>query len=206
MFWHNSRLGKTSNSAIDLTSLLDVIFIFLFIVIIGYFEASANKATEYTDLQQEVLSLQQQIAELKSNEYDYNALEQNYEDSLHQYDLLRKDVKVVQIFCNWNEEGKAEDPRQLRILFPDKILGPRAVTEDNKLMCFTWLEEELDKYISDNTAKRESNTSRKETEMDEIIILTLSTKNIQYYDQKEISKKAIALTEKYKNVFYREFN
>ncbi len=206
MFRRNSSLVRPSNSSLDLTPLLDVIFIFLFIVIIGYFEASSHETSEKENLQQQNSELQQQITELQSQEYDYVTMTQNYENSLSQYESLRKEVKIVQIFCNWNEDN-VEGPRKLKVITPDGTIGPYEVTEDNKRTRFNVLENELKKYITNNIPKSRDDSLGEKGDPNEfnIIILTLSTYNIRYSDRTAINGIATKLTENYANVYYREF-
>ena len=175
----NPGSSSMPNASFDLTPLLDVIFICLFIVIIGYTKVSAmakqeagEAAAANKELQAEndrlsrsneeltdrTADLEEQVAALQEQNFDAAAREQAYKEA-------------------------AEDLQRA----PDRKYDPIEVRKENEASAFKQLSGHMEKYIQ--LHDREG----------EIVVFGLNTENILVRDKESINDIINLLKNRYKN-------
>ena len=167
----NPGLSSLPNAPIDLTPLLDVIFIFLFVVIIGY-SAKAQEAQAEAARKNELLS--EEVENLKADLENETALREMYEERLSEYenDIIGGRVKIVTISCNWNETDSRK--RQIRVVTSDGGYDPISITADNQENGYARLGQILEEYAKEHS--------------DSVIILALDSERILHRDRIAINK------------------
>lgn len=201
----NPGLSSQPNAAIDLTPLLDVIFIFLFVVIIGYAMAAqtaetqaeeaeikaasrvAEKEAEAAALSQEVDSLRAEVDTLSERLFDQTAMQEAYEGRLEDYDgeIIGGKVKIVTISCTYSAVDSTN--RQIRVITPEEAWEPIHLTPANQDTGYDRLSRLLTAYITDHS--------------DAVIVLSASSDNVQRRDKLAIDKVVDELIRTYDYVY-----
>ena len=156
----NPGSSSQPNAPIDLTPLLDVIFIFLFVVIIAY--AAKAQAVE-AEAVSKTEELEKQVEELNARLTEEESLREMYEKRLSDYesDVIGGRVKIVTIYCTWDEEDSTK--RQIRVLTSDKEFSPVNLTAENQENGYARLNQMLVDYITSNS--------------DSVVVLSLNTES-----------------------------
>lgn len=201
----NPGPSSQPNAAIDLTPLLDVIFIFLFVVIIGYAmaaqaaetqarEAEAKAAAKVTEkeaevaaLSQEVDALRAQVDALNDKLFDQTAMQEAYEGRLEDYDgeVIGTRVKIVTVSCTYSAVDSTS--RQIRVITPEEVWEAIHLTPMNQDTGYERLERLLETYIEDHG--------------DAVIVLSSSSDNIQRRDKLAIDRILDGLIRAYDYVY-----
>ena len=196
-----------TESEINLTPLLDVIFIFLFIVTLSYAQQAAlikqESEASLAQAQEEMNQLRDQIRVLEDAEYDDLVLRNSYEERLQQYEELNRIVNQVTIFCTYNLSNYSQ--RTIRVLVPGLEYDPIDITPANEDAAFAQLHEILDAYIRQQREANVSEPQADETSGQSFIILSLSLEQIQRGDREQIDAIAEELMEQYEDVYYRKY-
>ena len=166
----NPGSSSQPNAPIDLTPLLDVIFIFLFVVIIAYAAKAQAVEAEAVSRTEE---LEKQVEELNARLTEEESLREMYEKRLSDYesDVIGGRVKIVTIYCTWDEEN---DETTLQVWGEYKVFG-------------LLVNQMLVDYITENS--------------DSVVVLSLNTEKILYRDQTAINELMGKLTRRYKYVY-----
>ena len=201
----NASLSTMPDAPIDLTSLLDIIFIFLFIVVIGYAqrvnqaETSAREKAEA--LQMETEQLQAKLLEYQTRDYDAEVLKKSYEESLRQYEELDRLVHKITIYCTYRPDDFSQ--RTIRVIAPNREYEPIEVNVGNENLRFAQLKQLLTDHIE--SVQGDFSNEDETTERQSFVIMSLSMEQIQRRDREQIDQIAAELTEQYGDVFYRKF-
>ncbi len=101
----NPGPSSLPNAPIDLTSLLDVIFIFLFVVMIGY-ALTAQKAEEAAEAAEALKAAEEELAEAGQELREQRGLVTAYENVVRDYEsqVIGKRVKIVTISGSYDSE------------------------------------------------------------------------------------------------------
>lgn len=204
----NPSAASLPGASIDMTSLLDVIFIFLFVVIIGY----AYKARMAKEEALQVIKVSQQQIEIinKENEilrkqlFDQTTMEESYKKIIDDYegDVLGKRVKIVTIYCTYDDFDSSI--RQIRIDIPGIDFKPIDFNNKNSENAFNRLKLALENYIKE-VRLSDQNTSDKSTELSKkertIIVLSINREKIQRRDKVKIDSIITELESKYDDVY-----
>ncbi len=186
----NPSQASSPNVPIDLTSLLDVIFIFLFIVL-------ASMTVGYSE-QKQKLKEKEEIIDEKISEYlnetiDEEAIMQRLEDYDEQY--LETKVKFVSIVGRYSEEDS--HIRIIRIDVPDD--EPFVVEiydddddnynyyDDDEQKAYDAIQKYLEEYASNNK--------------DFAIVVSVCEVDILNRDHDAIASKIESISDEYTNVF-----
>ncbi len=186
----NPSQASSPNVPIDLTSLLDVIFIFLFIVL-------ASMTVGYSE-QKQKLKEKEEIIDEKISEYlnetiDEEAIMQRLEDYDEQY--LETKVKFVSIVGRYSEEDS--HIRIIRIDVPDD--EPFVVEiydddddnynyyDDDEQKAYDAIQKYLEEYASNNK--------------DFAIVVSICEVDILNRDHEAIASKIESISDEYTNVF-----
>lgn len=133
----NAGPASSPNSAIDLTSLLDVIFILLFIIIMAYAQASQALKDEKNKIEQESL--------------DAEAAQEAYQQATEQLDNIGERVLFVTVYCTYSES----DPslRSVQVVASNNETESFELNEKNESTQFTRLKNHLGTLIDNNKDK-----------------------------------------------------
>ncbi len=180
----NPGSSSQPNAPIDLTPLLDVIFIFLFVVIIAY--AAKAQAVE-AEAESRTEALEKQVEELSARLAEEESLREMYEEHISNYEssVIGGRVKIVTIYCTWDENDSTK--RQIRVLASDREFSPVNLTAENQENGYSRLNQMLIDYITENS--------------DAVVVLSLNTERILYRDQTAINELMGKLTRRYKYVY-----
>ena len=189
------------NASFDLTPLLDVIFICLFVLIIGYTKISAmaeqeagEAAAANRELQAENDRLSQangelegQVEALQEQNFDAAAREQAYKEAAEdlQRDVIGTKVMVMTISCTYNPADP--EKRKITIITPDRNYDAIEIRRENEESAFKQLSGHMEKYIQLHNKE------------EEIVVFGLNTENILVRDKESVTKIINAMKEKYKN-------
>ena len=173
------KRNKKNDIIIDLTSLLDVIFIVLLVVMAGQFTASKN--------QENALADQQTEAESKIEEAE-NMIAV-YEDMIDTMDNVNKYVVAVSIAVPYNKEELHK--REIKLLAEGNELKSITLVGSETEEAFIELKETLESFIKSNP--------------DSPVILSLNDDDdkILYRDEKAITEILNELSGEYDNVYIK---
>ena len=201
MFKLNPGPATTPNATIDLTSLLDVIFIFLFVIILAYAKIAAQKEVAY---EEQIAQLQQELKEHQAESYELDTIIQSYEASVQQYQELDNLVKKITIYCNYDHNDPST--RTIKILMPGNEPITITLSKDNSDTGFNRLEAILSEFIEENKPNTLKDEDNKNASADGVsfIIVFLSLNEIQRGDREKIDAIATGFMNQYENVYYRK--
>lgn len=199
MLKRNPGPATMPNAAIDLTPLLDVIFIFLFVIMIA-FTKLANE--EKTSREEEIAQLQQELKEHKAENYELDTIVQSYEESIQQYQELDKMVKKITIFCNYDHNDPSTRTIKVLISGNEPITIP--LSRDNSDTGFNRLTAILSEYIETNAKKNMRDDNNPAADDASFIVIFLSLNEIQRGDREKIDAIATGFMNQYENVYYRK--
>lgn len=156
----NPAAASSPNPQFELTSFMDVIFIFLFVVMIGYALKSAaerDNAKSKTAEAEEKLAeadrilaeADERVAEANEKLADIAVYEQQLKDL--QGAVVGSRVQIVTITCTYDAgdaENREEWPRHLRVLGSDlTMLAERDFTEKTAGSTYDILRKALEQYV-----------------------------------------------------------
>lgn len=196
----NPAPATSPSAAIDLTPLLDVIFILLFAVLLSFVQLA-----EQTDasLEQQVEDLQEELKKYQSQQYDYDTVVDSYKESIQQYEELDRILSKVTIYCNYDQNEV--ERRTICVLVPGREEEIIQLYKDHEENGYARLKTILEDFIKDKVPVRsEENELSKSTDETCFVVLYLSLDGIQRGDRIEIDNIATALMEKYENVYYKK--
>lgn len=192
------------NAPIDLTSLLDIIFIFLFVVIISNASAvldakheakkEVNEAAAAVEaLEEEKARLQFEVSALWAERASNASIREAYEG-----EVIGKRVKIVTIYCTYDKEDHSGDPT--RWMFADapglefETFEFQAKTQNN---AYERLKRGLQEYIEEVQSADKTEKSERT-----LIILHVNKELILRRDKENIDKLVIeALEDAYEDVY-----
>ncbi len=208
----NPNSSSMLNTPIDLTSLLDVIFILLFFVIIGYTVAKSkaiNEVKDYNQLKQDYANSKDKIDDLlKGNSDLQNQIEDlanknsHYQeiDGAYNGEVIGKKVKIITISCFYSEINKSK--RTIMMYTPDmeyKDIEFEGGKDDISVTtAFDYLKDNLDNYIK--SVKKDDGPEKEDKT---IVVLYVKNDNgqIQRRDYEKIMSIFHELEGKYDEVY-----
>lgn len=176
---------SSQNSApIELTPLLDVIFICLFVVIIGYAQVAAAREQE---AEEEIRALQEEVAALEAESFDKEAAMKAYQDAAAAYEgsVIGSRVMIVTVSCTYSARDAAV--RQIRVLASDREYEAIPVTASSEKTAFARLSRLLEDYIRDHP--------------DAVVVFSLNTDAILVRDKEAAETILQSLADKYDDVY-----
>ena len=182
-----------SSAPIELTPLLDVIFIILFIVIISNAlntkKVTAEAESEAAEARREVKLLEseaatkdQEIASLAAQIFDQEAMTAQYEQRIDELEgsVIGRRVKIVSISCIYDEADTTR--RRLTAAAPDAESFTVDFTSDTAEMSFARLNNWLEQYIENNTRAGADKAERV------IIVLSVGSERILKRDREALDR------------------
>ena len=195
-----------SSAPIELTPLLDVIFIILFIVIISNAlntkkvtaeaESEAREARrEVKRLESEAAARDEEIESLAAQIFDQEAMAAQYEQRIDELEgsVIGRRVKIVSISCIYDEADTAR--RRLTAAAPDAESFTVDFTSDTAEMSFARLNNWLEQYIENNTRAGADKAERV------IIVLSVGSERILKRDREALDRIIVGLEAKYDDVY-----
>ena len=162
----------------------NVIFICLFVVIIGYAQvaAAADRQRE-----EEVAALEEKVALLEAESFDQEAAMKAYEDAAAAYEgtVIGSRVMIVTVSCTYSSHDALT--RQIRIMTSDKEFDPIQIRTGSEKTGFSRLSRLLEDYILSHK--------------DQVVVLSLNTDSILVRDKEAASGVLEDLAEKYDYVY-----
>lgn len=201
----NPSFASLPNMPIDLTSLLDVIFIFLFVVIISNAVTASKAKTEavkanegYEAAQSEIDEMKSHILFLEDELFEYQAEHQAVEDIHEAYgnSIIGKKVKIVVISCPYSSEDSSI--RKIMVDSTDFKFEGIEFNSSNSQNAFNMLEKRLEEYIESVQSSGDTSKNHKT-----IVVFTVNTSEgqIQRRDKVKIDSIIEELGEKYDYVY-----
>lgn len=177
------RHRAKSDILIDLTSLLDVIFIVLLVVII--------RQHNLTEIQKEQIEASTTAEEERKAAEEARAKYELYMDQLDTEEQLQKLSGSVSIYCYFNSENERERHVEILQKGSEQEVVSVELWGDNVEDQFEKVRAVLEEYVSANT--------------DIPVYLSLSTKEekILYRDERDILQIFLDLKETYSNIFLK---
>ncbi len=195
-----------SSAPIELTPLLDVIFIILFIVIISNAlntkkvtaeaESEAREARrEVKLLESEAAARDEEIESLAAQIFDQEAMAAQYEQRIDELEgsVIGRRVKIVSISCIYDEADTTR--RRLTAAAPDAESFTVDFTSDTAEMSFARLNNWLEQYIENNTRAGADKAERV------IIVLSVGSERILKRDREALDRIIAGLEAKYDDVY-----
>ena len=167
--------GGKGDVLIDVTSLLDVIFIVLLVVLLG----QSNVET----------SLKQAQAEAEEAKNQMNAEQMLYEQQLELADGINKYVFAVSVIVPYDKEDVTH--REIKKLQEGKEIESFELVGNNVTEAVEDFKKSLVSYIEQNTTRPV------------ILALNENDDNILYRDEVMVTELFLELTKKYSNVYIR---
>ena len=202
----NSSSAGRRNVPIELTPLLDVIFIILFIVIISNAlntkkvtaeaESEAREARrEVKLLESEAAARDEEIESLAAPIFDQEAMAAQYEQRIDELEgsVIGRRVKIVSISCIYDEADTTR--RRLAAAAPDAEAFTVDFTSDTAEMSFARLNNWLEQYIENNTRAGADKAERV------IIVLSVGSERILKRDREALDRIIAGLEAKYDDVY-----
>jgi len=201
---------KNTNAVIELTSLLDVIFIVLMVVVCNQqintrnqeeqaqaameqavdlsVEAAAKEASvaaREENLAKLEAEAEAKLAEAEAMQDDVLAERDFYKEQLDTYENIEEQMLFIKIYVDYKPEDIKN--RSIRIICGTKELEPIAVTPDDAVEPFNELNRILNDKIYENREKP--------------VIISVFRDQILYRDEKAVSEVLTKLSEEHTNLF-----
>ena len=202
----NSASAGRRNAPIELTPLLDVIFIILFIVIISNAlntkkvtseaESDAREARrEVKELESKAAAKDEEIESLAAQIFDQEAMKDAYEQRIEELEgsVIARRVKIISISCVYDENDTTH--RKLTAAAPDAKFPAADFGSDNAEATFARLEYWLAQYIENNTRTGGNKSERV------IIVLSVGTERILKRDREALDRIIAGLEARYDDVY-----
>lgn len=188
------------NAPIDLTPLLDIIFIFLFAVIISNASATitaqeeAGKEVEQAENEVKALTgrvelLQEEVFALTAENQAKESLREAYEG-----EVIGKRVKLVTIYCTYDSGDSTK--RRLSAEAPGLTFEPFEFQSTNVESAFSRLKNALTEYIKE--VRSAENTAKSERT---VIMLYINKESILRRDKERIDRIIEELDRTFEDVY-----
>lgn len=204
----NPGPSSLPNAPIELTSLLDVIFIFLFVVMIGYAlnvqKAEAAAETEVTAAQEETAAVREELAaaneKLREAEDELEAAGQElserealsaaYEERIRDYEgqVIGERVKIITISGSYDKENSTR--REVVIMLPGSAPVSFTITPESMDSNFSRMRRMLVEYI--NTFDEADRT---------VVVISVNSTKIQHRDKDRLDIMIDEFAEEYSFVY-----
>lgn len=215
----NPATASSPSPQFELTSFMDVIFIFLFVVMIGYALKSAaeadnakNKMSEaeerIAEADRKLEEAEEKVAEADEKLADIEVYKQQLRDLKNE--VVGSRVQIVTITCTYDVgevEERANLYRHLRVLDNEqKMLAERDFTEKTEKSTYDILREALEKYVKEvKKSDREELGDRYDSDKQgrTVIVFSISRKDggILTRDYEAISAVIMELEKAYDDVY-----
>ena len=178
----NPAAASSPNPQFEMTSFMDIIFIFLFVVMVGYAlkcanerEAAEDKMAEadarFAEAEAKVAEAQAILEEAGEKAADIAVYEQQIKELKGA--VVGNRVQIVTISCTYDADNKspAEWMRHLRVLGGDlQMLLTRDYAENASASAYDKLREVLKKYV-DGVKKAESQAGAGAAKQDRVVVV-----------------------------------
>jgi len=177
----NPATASSPNPQFEMTSFMDIIFIFLFVVMVGYAMKCGEEKDRANDKMSEaermLAEAEDKAAQAQESLADLAVYKQQLQDLSGS--VIGSRVQIVTITCTY-DAGDAKDreewERHLRVLSPEQeMLVERDFTESTAGSTYEILKETLEQYIKDVQEKdREEAGERYNTDKQARTVIVIS--------------------------------
>jgi len=191
----NRRSGILSraNTPIELTSLLDVIFLILFVVMLANKLTAANMVAQSTQLAQEAQAeLVRTKTELETARKDLFTVQNNlstYEGRVDMYEHFDVYAALVNVYVTYSHDNIRE--REIHVSGPDLEPEPLKFNENSENAAWNRLEKCLKEYIE------------KKAEESIPVIISYNREDILNRDEIKLSGMISSLQKTYTNLYHK---
>ena len=181
------RLRSKQNTQIELTSLLDVIFIVLMIVV-------CNQQINMTEKTQEARAAVEQAQEMEQSAEDARAEAEAekalFEEHREMYEEINSQMSIVTVYADYTPSSPSE--RSLYLIADTQSSKKIQVSAGTEKTAFAQLEEELDAAVktADDAGKP--------------VIISINTERILYRDESRLSGIVDDLFRRYDNIYLKQ--
>jgi len=182
----DKKFRKRLNTQIELTSLLDVIFIVLLVVICNQQINMTQKTDELEVMQQQA---QVQMAEAEDLKAEAEAAKEIYEEHRDTYETIESQMSVITVYASYTPSSPQD--REILIIAGEKELPKIQMSPSNTKDALERLETLLESQVS------EAEDAGKP------VIISINTDKILYRDEKAVSQIIDRLFEKHDNMYYK---
>ncbi len=192
------RFRRNNGQDINLTPLLDVLFVILFIVMLSGRENEnrlrAESVQETEVLQTQLEDAKEQISRLEREAGVSAAKVRDYSDRIGSYELYREQAVILTLHI---EESAGF--RELVILGGESVPGAVDGEEQVRIQIADDLREYTENRLRDAVAERVGNAQNRPV----FIVFHYSADEIYTYEIRLIDRVLLSLQEEYKEVFYK---
>lgn len=175
------------NTGIELTSLLDVIFIVLMIVLCNQQINMQVKDREAKERFEEAEEALLEASAMQEEAYDFVSEKAAYEEQLKAYEEMYDGILSVTVYADYSPADVKT--RTLRVISGSKELFTGTLTPQSEREVYREFADALRTEIAANEGKP--------------VILTVSTEKILYRDEQSISEVLSELSAESEDIYYR---
>lgn len=182
-----NKFSKKLNTQIELTSLLDVIFIVLMVVICNQqINMTAKNNAAETVMEQ----AQEQMEEAEDLKAEAEAEKELLKEHKDTYEAVNEVTDVLTVYVDFTPSNPEE--RAILIMAGDEELPHIQMSPSNESEALSQFEELLEKKVSDAEKNEKP------------VIISVNKDRILYRDEKAVSRILDRLFEKHDNIFYKK--
>lgn len=196
----NPSFATLPNAPIDLTPLLDIIFIFLFALIISnandMLDAREEAEEKVRAAKKEVELLQGEVEELNLQVFDLTARQEEAAEirAAYEGEVIGKRVKIVNIYCTYDMQDSSK--RKLFVEADGLSFEPVDFNSDNSESAFRRLSVVLEDYVKSVRSSEEAQKSERA-----VVMLAINKDLIQRRDKERIDLIIEELEQNYSDVY-----
>ena len=181
------RLRSKQNTQIELTSLLDVIFIVLMIVVCNQQINMTEKTQEARAAVEEAQEMEQSAEDARAEAEAEKAL---FEEHREMYEEINSQMSIVTVYADYTPSSPSD--RSLYLIVDTQSSKKIQVSAGTEKTAFAQLEEELDAAVktADDAGKP--------------VIISINTERILYRDESRLSGIVDDLFRRYDNIYLKQ--
>lgn len=181
------RLRNKLNTQIELTSLLDVIFIVLMVVICS--QQMTTKAAQQ-DAEDEISKAQRAQIEAQNERAEAEAEKKLFEEHMETYEEINTQMSVVTVYADYTPSDPSE--RTLSLMVDTESSSKIIMTPGTEKVSWAKLESQL------TDAVEKANAAGKP------VIISVNRDRILYRDESRLTSLVDDLFRRYDNIYYKQ--
>jgi len=182
-----NKFSKKLNTQIELTSLLDVIFIVLMVVICNQQINMTAKTNEAQVVMQQAEDLKAEAEDLKAEAEAEKAILKDHEDT---YELISEQYDVLTVYVTYTPSSPQD--RSILVLAGDEELPHIQLSPSNQKEAL----EQFENMLETRVARAEKD--------EKPVIISVNKDQILYRDEKAVSDILDRLFDKHDNIYYKK--
>lgn len=181
-----NKFSRKINTAIELTSLLDVIFIVLMIIVCNQ---QINMTAKTEEAQAVLAQAEEKMDQAEDIMAEAEAQKELYKEDRDTYESINEQTDIMTVYVTYTPSNPED--REILIMRNGEELPHIFISPSNTTEALEGLTSILDKHVS---AAHEE---------DKPVIVSINTDKILYRDEKAVSEILDGLSEEYGNIFYK---